>query len=97
MSDLARSIIETVFCFSRKGKITHQTIDMQDQVPFYIKEVKIVPYTIDHSAYRSLYVSNRGRPVKRYYIQGITETQDINGKLFKPTLKKIRQNRCPNH
>lgn len=51
MSDQARSIIETVFSFSKKGKITHPTIDIQDQVPFYIKEVKITPYIVDHSAY----------------------------------------------
>lgn len=51
MSDQARSIIETVFSFTRKGKITHSTIDIRDQEPFYIKEVKITPYTVDHSAY----------------------------------------------
>ena len=51
MSDQARSIIETVFSFTRKGKITHPTIDIRDQEPFYIKEVKITPYTVDHSAY----------------------------------------------
>lgn len=61
MSNQARSIIETVFSFTRKGKITHPTIDIRDQEPFYIKEVKITPYTVDHSAYRSLYVPNRGR------------------------------------
>ncbi len=61
MSDQARSIIETVFSFTRKGKITHPTIDIRDQEPFYIKEVKITPYTVDHSAYRGLYVPNRGR------------------------------------
>lgn len=61
MSDQARSIIETVFSFSKKGKITHPTIDIRDQEPFYIKEVKITPYTVDHSAYRSLYVLTRGR------------------------------------
>lgn len=51
MSDQARSIIETVFSFTRKGKITHSTIDIQDGIPFYIKEVKITPITVDHSAY----------------------------------------------
>ena len=61
MSDQARSIIETVFSFSKKGKITHPTIDIQDQVPFYIKEVKITPYIVDHSAYRGVYVPTRGR------------------------------------
>lgn len=61
MSNQARAIIETVFSFSRKGKITHPTIDIQDQVPFYIRELKITPYTVDHSAYRSFYVSSRGR------------------------------------
>lgn len=97
MSDQARSIIETVFSFSKKGKITHPTIDIQDQVPFYIKEVKITPYTVDHSAYRSIYVPNRGRRQKGTIYTAIIEITDINGKLFKPTLRKIRQDRHTNH
>lgn len=49
MSDQVRAIIETVFSFSSNGKITHPTIDIQDQVPFYIREIKIMPYIADHS------------------------------------------------
>lgn len=42
MSDLARNIIETVFCFSKtKGNITHDTIDIQDGVPIHIKDITI--------------------------------------------------------
>lgn len=54
-SDISRSIQETVFTFSRKGKINRETIDIQDQVPFYIgtDPVKFVPFVVDHSAYNS--------------------------------------------
>lgn len=52
MSDLARGILETVFCFSKsKGNITHDTIDIQDGVPIHIKDITITPTTVDHSAY----------------------------------------------
>ena len=96
MSDQARSIIETVFSFSKKGKITHPTIDIQDQVPFYIKEVKITPYTVDHSAYGAfmfLIVADG----KRILYTGDYRNHGYKGKLFKPTLKKIRQDRYTNH
>ena len=54
MSDLARGILETVFCFSRsKGNITHDTIDMQDGVPIHIKDITVTPST------------NRGRTSRR--------------------------------
>jgi mRNA degradation ribonuclease J1/J2 len=52
MSNLARNILETVFCFSKsRGNITHETIDMQDQVPITIKDITVTPYIVDHSAY----------------------------------------------
>lgn len=93
MSNQAREIIETVFSFSRKGKITHSTIDIQDQEPFYIRELKITPYTVDHSAYRSLYVSNRGRQQENTIYTEIIAGHGYKGKLLKPTLKKIRKNK----
>ena len=52
-SDISRSIQETVFTFTRKGKITHDTMDIQDQVPIKIKDITITPYIVDHSAYIS--------------------------------------------
>lgn len=52
-SDISRSIQETVFTFTRKGKITHDTMDIQDQVPINIKDITITPYIVDHSAYNS--------------------------------------------
>lgn len=52
MSDIAINILTTVFCFSKsKGNITHDTIDIQDGVPIYIKDITVTPYTVDHSAY----------------------------------------------
>lgn len=62
MSDLARNILTTVFCFSKsRGNITHDTIDMQDGTPIQIKDITVTPYIVDHSAYRSIYVLNTGR------------------------------------
>ena len=52
MSNLARNILTTVFCFSKsKGNITHDTIDLQDQEPIQIKDITVTPYIVDHSAY----------------------------------------------
>ena len=52
MSDLARGILETVFCFSKsKANITHATIDMQDGIPIHIKDITVTTYTVDHSSY----------------------------------------------
>lgn len=52
MSDLARNILTTVFCFSKsKGNITHDTIDLKDQEPIQIKDITVTPYIVDHSAY----------------------------------------------
>lgn len=89
MSDQARSIIETVFSFTRKGKITHPTIDIQDQVPFYVKEIKITPYTVDHSAYGAFMFLIEADN-KRILYTGDYRNHGYKGKLFKPTLKKIR-------
>jgi len=75
MSDIARNILTTVFCFSKsRGNITHETIDIQDQVPVKIEDITVTPFTVDHSAYRSLYVSNTGRRKKNITY---TETLEI--------------------
>lgn len=53
-SDISRSIQETVFTFSRKGKINRETIDIQDQVPIKINDdLLFKPILVDHSAYNS--------------------------------------------
>ena len=52
-SDISRKIHETVFTFTSKGNITHDTIDIQDQVPIKIKDITVIPYIVDHSAYNS--------------------------------------------
>ena len=96
MSDQARSIIETVFSFTRKGKITHPTIDIRDQEPFYIKEVKITPYTVDHSAYGAFMFLIEADN-KRVLYTGDYRNHGYKGKLFKPMLKNIRQGRYTNH
>lgn len=90
MSDQARSIIETVFSFSEKGKITHPTIDIRNQEPFYIKEVKITPYTVDHSAYGAFMFLIEADG-KRILYTGDYRNHGYKGKLFKPMLKKINK------
>lgn len=52
-ADISRKILETVFTFTSKGNITHDTIDIQDQVPIKIKDITVIPYIVDHSAYNS--------------------------------------------
>ncbi len=52
MSNIARNILTTVFCFSKsKGNITHDTIDIQDGEPIQIKDVTVIPHICCHSAY----------------------------------------------
>lgn len=53
-NNTSRKILETVFIFAKsKGNINHKTIDIQDQVPIKIKDITIIPYIVDHSAYNS--------------------------------------------
>ena len=90
MSNLARSILETVFCFSKsKGNITHPTIDIQSQVPFKIKEITITPYLIDHSAYGA-YMFLIEIEGKRILHTGDFRNHGYKGKLLPNTLNKIR-------
>lgn len=97
MSDLARSILETVFCFSKsKGNITHSTIDIQDQVSFKVNEVTITPYLVDHSAYGA-YMFLIQAEGKRILHTGDFRNHGYKGKLLKTTLEKIRKGRYTNH
>ena len=97
MSNLARSILETVFCFSKsKGNITHPTIDIQSQVPFKIKEITITPYLIDHSAYGA-YMFLIEVEGKRILHTGDFRNHGYKGKLLPTTLNKIRQDRYTNY
>ncbi len=93
-SDISRSIQETVFTFTRKGKINRETIDIQDQVPIHIKDITITPYIVDHSAYNSFMFLIEADG-KRILHTGDYRNHGYKGKLFKPMLKKIRQIRCP--
>ena len=83
MSDLSRAIYETAFCFSKSfGKISKETINIEDQKSFFIKDIKITPFTVDHSAYNSfmLLIEAEGKRIlhtgdfrnhgyKRYYLK----------------------------
>ena len=54
MSDVSRKIIERVFCFSKtKGKFTRETIDLKADEPVTIKDIKVTPLVVDHSAYNA--------------------------------------------
>lgn len=90
MSDLARNILTTVFCFSKsKGNITHDTIDMQDGVPIHIKDITVIPRTVDHSAYGA-FMFEILADGKKVLHTGDFRNHGYKGKLLKPTLKKIR-------
>ena len=89
MSDLARNILTTVFCFSKsKGNITHDTINLSDQDPVHIKDIIVTPYTVDHSAYGAFMFLIEADG-KRILHTGDFRNHGYKGKLLKPTLRKI--------
>ena len=89
MSDLARNILTTVFCFSKsRGNITHDTIDIQDGIPIQIKDITVIPRTVDHSAYGAFMFEILE---KKCCTHGDFRNHGYKGKLLKPMLKKIRQ------
>lgn len=97
MSDLARNILTTVFCFSKsRGNITHDTIDMQDGVPIHIKDITVIPHICCHSAYGA-FMFEILADGKKVLHTGDFRNHGYKGKLLKPTLKKIRESRCPNY
>ena len=89
MSDLSKKIFETVFCFSKnKGKIHRKTIDLEEGKTITIKDMKITPYIVDHSAYNSfmLLIEADG---KRILHTGDFRNHGYKGVLLEGTLKKI--------
>ena len=89
MSDLSRKIFETVFCFSKtKGKICRKTINLEEEKTITIKDMKITPYIVDHSAYNSfmLLIEANG---KRILHTGDFRNHGYKGVLLEHTLKKI--------
>lgn len=89
MSDLSRKIFETVFCFSKnKGKIRRETINLKEEKTITIKDMKITPYIVDHSAYNSfmLLIEADG---KRILYTGDFRNHGYKGILLESTLKKI--------
>lgn len=89
MSNLSRKIFETVFCFSKnKGKIKRKTINIEDGQTFTIKDVKITPYIVDHSAYNSfmLLIEAEG---KRILHTGDFRNHGYKGIILEKTLKQI--------
>lgn len=89
MSDLSRKIFETVFCFSKnKGKIHRKTINLEEEKAIKIKDMKITPYIVDHSAYNSfmLLIEAEG---KRILHTGDFRNHGYKGTLLTSTLKKI--------
>lgn len=89
MSDLSRKIFETVFCFSQnKGKIHRKTINLEEGKTITIKDMKITPYIVDHSAYNSflLLIEAEG---KRILHTGDFRNHGYKGILLESTLRKI--------
>ncbi len=96
-SNISRSIQETVFTFTRKGKINRETIDIQAEVPIKINDDLVFkPLLVDHSAYNSFMFLIEADN-KRVLYTGDYRKHGYKGKLFKPMLKKIRQDRYTNH
>ena len=96
-SDISRSIQETVFTFTRKGKINRETIDIQAEVPIKINDDLVFkPLLVDHSAYNSFMFLIEADGKKVLYT-GDYRNHGYKGKLFKPMLKKIRKDRHTNH
>lgn len=89
MSDLSRKIFETVFCFSKtKGKIKRETINIEDEVPFTIKDMTITPYIVDHSAYNSFMILIEANG-KRILHTGDFRNHGYKGVILPQILKKI--------
>ncbi len=89
MSDLSRKIFETVFCFSKnKGKIHRQTINLEEGKTVTIKDMKITPYIVDHSAYNSFMILIEAEG-KRILHTGDFRNHGYKGVLLESTLKKI--------
>ena len=89
MSDLSRKIYETVFCFSKnKGKIHRKTINLEEGKPVTIKDMRITPYIVDHSAYNSfmLLIEAEGKKILH---TGDFRNHGYKGTLLVNTLKKI--------
>lgn len=89
MSDLSRKIFETVFCFSKtKGKIKRDTVNIEDGLPFTIKDMTITPYIVDHSAYNSFMILIEANG-KRILHTGDFRNHGYKGKILPKILKKI--------
>lgn len=89
MSDLSREIFETVFCFSKnKGKIHRKTINLEEGKTITIKDMKITPYIVDHSAYNSFMILIEAEG-KRILHTGDFRNHGYKGVLLEGTLKKI--------
>ena len=89
MSDLSRKIFETVFCFSKnKGKIHRKTINLEEGKTITIKDMKITPYIVDHSAYNSFMILIEAEG-KRILHTGDFRNHGYKGVLLESTLKKI--------
>jgi len=87
-SDLSRQIFERVFCFSTIGKIKRKTTNIEGGKPFYIKDMKITPYVVDHSAYNSFMflIEAEGR---KALISGDFRSHGYTGGQLVDTLKTI--------
>lgn len=89
MSDIGRKIFETAFCFSKtKGKIKRETINIEDGKSFQIKDIKITPFIVDHSAYNSFMILVETEN-KRILHTGDFRNHGYKGKILEKTLRKI--------
>ena len=89
MSNLSREIYETVFVFSKnKDKIRRKTINLEEGKKITIKDMKITPYIVDHSAYNSFMMLIEAEG-KRILHTGDFRNHGYKGVLLEGTLKMI--------
>ena len=89
MSNLSREIYETVFVFSKnKDKIRRKTINLEEGKKITIKDMKITPYIVDHSAYNSFMMLIEAEG-KRILHTGDFRNHGYKGVLLEGTFKMI--------
>lgn len=76
------------FFSKNKGKVNRKTINLDEGKAIIIKDMKITPYIVDHSAYNSfmLLIEAEG---KRILHTGDFRNHGYKGVLLENTLKKI--------
>ncbi len=87
VEDISKKIYTLLSVFTSKS-IRFNTLDMPFNKTITIKDMRITPYFVDHSAYHSAMILIEADG-KRILHTGDFRNNGLNGKDFKPTLKAI--------